>query len=410
MAADPFAVLLICAERESASRLAAVIQARGRRVIATPYGAAALARASEARIIIVDRVEGAVTAPQVVSRIKAAPNLGAIPLLAISQRDDADERVALLDAGADDVMAHPVDPGELDARIDGLLLQLDHPGSVAEPASPAPEPSRIGPRVIGVFSPKGGAGVTTLAVNAAVTLARGSGRKVALVDLDLAWGQVATHLNLAPRFTAVELAQDIVALHDPELVRGYAERHPSGLAVFAAPSRPDITESFTQPQVTTLVAAIMTAYDVVVVDTGSVLDERALAVFDLCQRLVLVVNPDIPAVRSMHTLLEMLTEEAGPSEREFVVLNHLFAEQLLRPDDVQRSLQVTVQAEIPHDPTLYLKAVNEGVPVVIGAPRSLAAERLSRLAFRLLGEHATEALPPADSQRRLRLAGLLRRG
>ena len=82
---------------------------------------------------------------------------------------------------------------------------------------------------------------------------------------------------------------------------------------------------------------------------------------------------------------------------------------MVRSDDVQRSLQARLHTVLPYDPLVYLKSVNEGVPFVLGQPRSLPAERIQRMVQTLVIDAETEAAP-ADGQRRLRLAGLLRRG
>ena len=166
-------------------------------------------------------------------------------------------------------------------------------------------------------------GTTTLAVNVAVALAGRGGRSVALLDLDLGWGQVATHLNISPRLTIVELARDAAALEDPELVRGYADEHRSGVAVFGAATRPDEAGLITQEHVEGLLAAMLNSYDVTVVDAGSTLDERAVTLFNHADRVVIVVSPEIPAVRVTHNLMEVLSEYEGPSDRQVFVLNQI---------------------------------------------------------------------------------------
>jgi len=405
---DSIIVLLICADRDTAGQLATVIQGRGHRVVATPYGPSAMTRAAEAGLIVVDRVDGPVPATSVVARMKGTAGIQHVPLLAIAQSDQVEERISLLEAGADDVMAHPVDDAELEARLDVLLVR-SHVPSPAGPSEPDIDASLPRPRLLAFFSPKGGVGTTTAAVNCAISLALRKKQSVALVDLDLGRGQVATHLNLTPRLTVVELARDGVALEDPDLVRGYAEEHASGLAVFAAPQRPDQGALLAPEHVSRLLEGLAVAYEIIVVDGGSTFDERALTLFEHAERIVLTVSPEIPAVRAVHALMEVLAEYEGPSERQFFVLNHIFASEMLRTDDLQRSLQASIGAELHYDPILYLKAVNEGVPVVIGSPRSIAADRLNRLATQLLGE-LHQPVAGLEAPRRKSLAGLLRRG
>jgi pilus assembly protein CpaE len=402
-------LLLICADREAASRLASALQKAGHRVVATPYGNAALTRAADADAIVIDRVDGPVTAVQAIERLRELPQLPGIPILAIAQSDDVEERVALLEAGADDVMAQPVDAGELEARLEALLA----PRRVLTEASPAEEsapPEPAGPVILVFYSPKGGTGTTTVAVNCAVALASRGDRRVALVDLDLTWGCVAPHLNLRPKHSVVELARDAAALDDQELTRGYGVSHESGVALFAAPDQPDQAGLIGAEQVGELLTALGAAYDVLVVDAGSGMDERTLTLFGRASRLAVVLTAEIPTVRSVHTLMELVAEDEGSLDRLMLVLNRMFADDAIRTEDLERTLRATISAELQYDPSAYLKAVNDGVPVVVGSPRSAAAERLVRLASQLAGEPAGEPVAPPDGFKRLSLAGLLRRG
>jgi pilus assembly protein CpaE len=407
VATEPNVVLLICAEREAAGRLAAMIQAAGHRVVAAPYGPAALTRAPEAQVIVVDRVDGSDDASRAVLRIKSMPQIGEIPLLCIAQTDEVEERVRLLEAGADDVMAQGFDPEELRARIDGLLATRGGGGQAPPEATEAPKPAVDNrTRMVSFFSPKGGVGTTTLAVNTAIASAMKHDRSVALLDLDVEWGQVATHVNMAPRFSVVELARDTAALDDPELLRAYAEPHSSGLAVFGAPLRPDQGEMIAQEHVERLIASMLASYDLILVDLGSLMDERTLTVFDRSDRVVLVVSPEIPCVRAVHALLEILAEQGAPAERQFFALNHIFENDMLRLDDLERSLQTDIDAELLYDPIAYLKAVNEGVPVVAATTRGAAAARLEKVAQQILGQVAApEAAPSGRRGFRLRKRG-----
>lgn len=391
MAPETSVVLLISAEREAAARLAAMIQAPGRRVIAAPFGPIAQGRASEAQLILIDRMEGGADPAGAVSQLRAVAALTGTPLLCIASSDDVEERVHLLEAGADDVVARPFHPDELRARIDALLA-VPPPvssGSAHGGAAAVSESGR-GKRLVTFYSPKGGVGVTTLAVNTAVAAAR-SGRSVALVDLDLQWGQVATHLNLSPKFSVVELARDTAALDDPGSIHAYAEVHSSGVSVFAAPLRPDQNDMMTQDHVRGLLEGLAAAYDQVIVDGGSTFNERSLILVEQSDRLVLLAVPEIPAVRAVHTLLEMLSELGAAPERQFLLLNHLFQHDMLRLDDLERSVQATIQAELPYDGVAYLRAVNEGIPVLLATNPGNAAAALEKVIAAVLDDPAANA-------------------
>jgi pilus assembly protein CpaE len=408
-------LLLLCAERTEAARLASALAGLGGRVVATPFGPTALERAVGVSLVIVDRTPG-VDATVVVTRLKGDPRLAATPVLALAQTDSVDERIALLDAGADDVISRPIDDLELAARVDGLLIRtpLAPVSAVVPRASSAVGGHDVGRRTIGFFAAHGGVGTTTLAVNTAIRLADRGARAVALVDLDPWWGQVATHLDLAPRATIVDLARDLNGNHDVELVRSYALNHASGVSVYTSPSRPDESTPLTQDQLELVLESLRGSFDYVVVDGGSAMDERAQVLHARADRVVVVVSPEIPAVRATRMLLEQLSEYEGPSERQVLVLNHIFAAGLVKREDLRRSLQAPIDIEVPYDALVYLKAVNEGIPLTIGAPNSAPAAAIRRLAVAIVGDAPPEtvratAQVPVDKSRKPLLRGLRRR-
>ena len=109
----------------------------------------------------------------------------------------------------------------------------------------------------------------------------------------------------------------------------------------------------------------------------------------------------------MHALLEYLSETGSVGLKSMFVLNNLFAREILKLRDVESSLGSKVAFELPYDPFLYLKAVNEGIPIVIGAPRSAPAERLTRLSTVAFGEDGyTQAAAAAADKKS---GGLFRR-
>lgn len=307
------------------------------------------------------------------------------PVLVIAPAGDVEARIAFLEAGADDVIASAYAPYELENRVEALLIRAGR----LRPEDTEREIATT--QMITFFSPKGGVGTTTLAVNSAVMLAGAAGRPgaipahVLLIDLDLQFGQVATHLNLAPRFDIAGLAGDEPALVDPELAASYLTIHSSGVAVLAAPSSPEADFRVTVDQLERIVAVFRPRFDVIVVDCGSRLDARTLWVLEQADTHVFIIFPEIAALRATSQLLGFLAETATLRARTHFVINHVFPKELLKTRDVENLLGSRPAAEIPYTEIEMIRAVNEGVPVVIGRPTSSAAVALQALVQAILG-------------------------
>jgi pilus assembly protein CpaE len=209
--------------------------------------------------------------------------------------------------------------------------------------------------------------------------------RVVIVDLDLQFGQVATQLNVTPRQTLADVVRDEAAQNEAELLRTFATRHDSGLHVLAAPGGPEQAALVTAEHVDRILSTLLETYDQVVIDTGSFLDERTLSAFEHADSVLFVVNPEIAALKAVTALVEYLNEAGTVAAKTSFVVNNTFAREILKLRDLESALGTKVATELPYDPFLYLKAVNEGVPIVQGAPRSVAADRLAKLSLSAFG-------------------------
>jgi pilus assembly protein CpaE len=207
------------------------------------------------------------------------------------------------------------------------------------------------------------------------------GARVLLVDLDLQFGQVATHLNLTPRFDLAGLASDEQALADAELAASYLTAHPSGLQVLAAPSHPDADFRVTVEGLERALDLLRPRFEHIVVDCGSRLDPRSVWMLEQAATHVFVIFPEIAALRAMSMLLGFLAETTTLQARTLFVVNHIFPKELLKSRDMENLLRTKPAAEIPYTEVEMIRAVNEGVPVVssrAGTPVAMAMHRLAQ--------------------------------
>ncbi|HYL40857.1 MAG TPA: P-loop NTPase [Candidatus Binatus sp.] len=383
--------------------LAKAIIAGHRTLTRTSDADEAVSLASGQDVIVIDAVAPPRSVADVCREIRAVPDLSELPVLAVSTGDSVEDRIRLLEAGADDVIARPVDPRELDARIEALDLRYRRskalqPGVVVMPSR------RAGRRLIAVFSPKGGVGTTTVAVNLALVLAARQPDQVALLDLGGEIGQVSTHLDVLPRLTIGDLARDDHALGDSGAFTTYLTRHSSGLAILAAPGS-GFGLTLGRDAVVRLLDTALSASPTVVVDAGSRLGETTEAVLGLADELVVVVTPEFAALKAVRAAFDHLVANGIATAEPRIVLNELFAHEMLNAADIQTALGRPVTVRIPHEPMLYQRAVNEGKPLVLLAPRSPQAQRFELLARVLLGEDVPHDSAEAAPRRRLGLFG-----
>ncbi|HEX3220413.1 MAG TPA: AAA family ATPase [Candidatus Limnocylindria bacterium] len=321
------------------------------------------------------------------------------PILVVAPAGDVEARIAFLEAGADDVVTAGVSRQELEAKLEALLIRAGRmtPDAARSDVAEAD--------IVTFFSPKGGVGTTTLAVNSAVLLAgalpgSGPAARVLLVDLDLQFGQVATHLNLQPRFDIAGLAGDEPALGDQEVAMSYLTPHSSGVQVLAAPAHPDADFRVTVDQLDRALATLRPRFDTVIVDCGSRLDPRSLWMLEQASTHVFVVFPEIAALRAMSVLLGFLAETATLRAKTHYVVNHIFPKELLKTRDVENLLRTKPAAEIPYTEVEMIRAVNEGVPVVTSRPGSPVAMALQKVAQAIIGIQTEAPAAPATQRRR----------
>ena len=384
-------ILLLDRDPASSELIQRVLSVGGTTVTVLDDAAAVIAVAADHTMVIIDVTDAATSAADVCRELRSRIALASIPVLCICQSDDVEERIRFLEAGADDVIAKPFDGRELEARGEALGVRFTTSRDLAPLVSSETTVSRPRTLVAG-YSPKGGTGVTTVATNVATVMAERRPGRVAIIDLDLQFGGVATHLNVRPRQTVADLARDDQSRRDTELVRGYASQTGYGLAVFAAPSSPELAETVSAAHIEELLTSICAAYEYVIVDAGSYLDERSMTVLERAEGVIIPIYPEIAALKAAHLLIDYFNETGSIVAKTSFILNNMFVRELLKLRDVENGLGARIALDLPYDPFLYQKAVNEGIPRVRGAARTLIAERFAQVASRAFAGHGGPTL------------------
>lgn len=241
-------------------------------------------------------------------------------------------------------------------------------GVVAAPGgrmmAPVASAGLLDGKVITVYSPKGGTGCTTIAVNLAIAL-HNEDTRVVIVDGNLQFGDVAMFFNEQGKNTILDIAPRVDDL-DAETVEEIMIKHEaSGIHILAAPQRPEHAEKLSTAQFTKVVTFLRQLYAYVVIDTSSILTDIILGAVDLSDAVILVTTQDIPAIKNARLFLDLLQTMAVDRDHIVFVMNKFDKRIGITPDRVGDNLKQKISAVIPLDERVVIPAVNRGVPFML---------------------------------------------
>jgi pilus assembly protein CpaE len=257
--------------------------------------------------------------------------------------------------GANEYLARPVDDAELAAalaRASRRILGADGRDS-----------TQLG-RVLCVYSPKGGTGVTTTASNLAVQIAQTTKKRTLLIDLDLQMGGTALVLGIRPRYSVLEVVRNLHRM-DRDLLESFVENHESGLTVLASPVdlRPG-EEGPTRDQIRAVLQFLRRQYDWIIVDLGHLLTPVTLAGLEAADRVVLITTPEVISLNHSKRALPLVERATGDARSIHVVVNKRHSSDLITSGDVRKALGHDVYSTLANDDVNVTESVNSGKPVV----------------------------------------------
>ncbi len=234
-------------------------------------------------------------------------------------------------------------------------------------------------RTLGFFSGKGGTGKTTMAVNCAVALAQ-KGVKVILIDCDLQFGDVSLHLDLDPKETLQELAQEEAAL-SADLINGYIQLHGTGLNVLCAPKSPEFADYVTGRHIETIVDTLRPYYEFIVLDFPPSFNDVSIAGLENCDQIFLVYNMDISSLKNAKTCVNIL-DSLKQKDKVRVVLNK-FTKGMIRLRDYETTLDLKVLGTVSLDAKSAVGSLDRGFPLVSALPRVTISREIKNIAYKI---------------------------
>ena len=320
--------------------------------------------------------------------------LPSTPIVMMSVHGEAEQMKRSLSAGAREFLIKPFSADELTSTIKGVYekelarrnqLVATLPQAPAADAGPGEDNGEH--EVIAVFSPKGGAGRTTIATNLALALQRETGGRVCLVDANLQFGDVGVLLNLNPKnrsmLDAVEGGEP-----DGDIVTSVLIDHSTGIQVLLAPPTPEGADLVTPAYLRKMVDHLRTTHNYVVVDLPSALNDHSLTVMDTAEQIVVLTALEITTIKNVRLFLEVADQLEYDRSKIRLVVNRSDSAQGIRMSDLEASIRRPIDGNIVSDGRLAVLAVNRGVPFVVSHPEGALSRDITKLARTLAGDAA----------------------
>ena len=301
-------------------------------------------------------------------------------IIALSNKTTTDSIIKAMRAGAKDFISKPIVKSEFSELVNKLKYELLNP--IEE--SPC--------KIISTFSNKGGIGKTSIAVNLAVELAQMTKEKVALIDLNLQLGDVATFLDMTPPFAMDYIADNIANLDKEELLKTMTRYKNTSLYVIADPLNLDSSQDITAEQIKNILNELKKIFSYVVIDIGTNIDSKTITALNMSDLILLVAIVNLPAIRSTQRCMEMFEKLGYTKDKVKLVLNRYMENEDIKTSDIEDVVKQKVYWKIPNNYLTMMSAINKGVPVNEINPSSNIAQNYMEFASKLSDYLITQSI------------------
>ncbi len=247
-------------------------------------------------------------------------------------------------------------------------------------------------KIIAVYSNKGGIGKTTVAVNLAAEIARTTGDKTALVDLNLQLGDVSTFLNLNPTFDVSYVINNLMDKKEDALIKAFEQYKSTNLYVLSDPNYIEQSECITPQKIEKLFSALKKVFPFIVVDLSSNIDENSLKILDISDLILFTTIVNIPAIRNAQRCLNLFKSRRYPQDKVKVVLNRYMENDEIKLEDIETTLGEKVYWKIPNNYFSIMEAINKGVTVSEVSTNSNIANSFRDFAGKIADDMAETAV------------------
>ena len=291
-----------------------------------------------------------------------------ISIFATSTDKSAETILKVMRAGATEYLLRPVSETDLSFALQKLgRLWL---------IKTTPQ-EQVG-RIITVFSPKGGVGVTTLSINLATSIYESTMKPTILMDLDLNAGDVTTFLNMKATYTISDVTTNISRL-DKSFLQGVIQKHATGISVLAEPMKVEEGISISAGEIKKVLGLLKTMYNYIIIDTETLLD-RIMTAIEISDMIVIVFVMSLPSITNIQKYLKFFDKKGIGRDKIKLVVNRYLKKGDIRIEDAEKALCHSIYWNIPNEYDTAMTCLNRGVPLSIGAPKSDLNHNIKELA------------------------------
>ena len=321
-----------------------------------------------------------------IQRARKIEGLEHIPILILSAESDKEQVIASLKAGADDYMIKPVKGHDLAQRLETLMAR-----EVVEDKAQQSVSASIS---IGVFSLKGGAGTTSVAVNLAIALQSMWGKEAVLLDFSSKNSHAAQLLGLKPEASLIQLGGKNI--DDETLAPLFVKHDSSGITLLPAPKYAVESAKITTDMVSQTWAYAHERFSFTIVDAGSDINAASHAALNRCKVILLLLNPDKASLSAAENALKLFKQLKYEEDHIVPVLNKIWAQDGLSAKDIEKTSALKIAHTISNDTVAFLESVNTSSPILETNPMAEASLAIAKIGYTF--SHETFAEQVAEGE------------
>jgi pilus assembly protein CpaE len=281
-----------------------------------------------------------------------------LSIFAVCEDRSADTILKVMRAGAVEYLLKPVSEVDMTSALQKIgRLWISKTAEETEQG-----------QIYAFYSPKGGVGVTTLAVNTATSIHNLTKKPTIIVDLDLIAGDVTTFLNMSPSYSISDVTLNTSRL-DASFLQGVIARHESGIHVLAEPKRVEEGVALANEDLVKVLSLLKTMYSYIIIDTETGLNNKTMTALKMADTIVLATVLSLPGIKNTQRYMTFF-ENMNLLPKIMLVINRYLNRGEIKVEDATRILNQSIKWNFPNRYDDAMHCLNKGVPLNTGTPKS----------------------------------------